>query len=246
VRTVFFALVFVNFAYFAWARWVDAPHPPPVNENISRLPRLKLASEAPSGQPPAATPEKTSFGHSAGCLSVGPFADVDNAARAAAVLRARGFDPIQRAEASAPATVYQVLAGTLIGDAAGSRTVKELQRIGFKDAVTERGSAAAEVRVSLGTFTERGRAEQRLRAAKLKGFKVEVAEQKRPGTQYWMDLKPPAGTGTVPIQDLFAEAIGSRIAVQPCSISSAPTITTAKDPLTPTPAPATAAIDKVP
>lgn len=246
MRTVFFALVFVNFAYFAWARWVDTPRPPPVNENISRLPRLKLASEAPAGQPPAATPERTSFNQSSGCLSVGPFADVDNSARATAVLRARGFDPIQRAEASAPATVYQVLAGTLIGDATGSRTVKELQRIGFRDAVTEPGSGAAGVRVSLGTFSERERADQRMRAATLKGFKADVAEQKRPGTLYWVDLKPPAGTGTVPIQDLFAEGIGSRIAVQPCSISSAPTITTSKDPPTPTRAPATAAIAKVP
>jgi hypothetical protein len=245
VRTVFFALVFVNFAYFAWARWVDTPRPPPVNENISRLPRLKLASEAPAGQPPAATPERTSFSQSAGCLSVGPFADVDNSARAAAVLRARGFDPMQRAEASAPSTVYQVLAGTLIGDATGNRTVKELQRIGFKDAVAERGNGAAEVRVSLGTFTDRERADLRMRAAKLKGFKADVAEQKRPGTLYWVDLKPPAGTGTVPIQDLFAEGIGSRIAVQPCPMDSAPTITTAKDPPTDARPLTTAAINKV-
>jgi hypothetical protein len=47
-----------NLAYFAWSHWVDKPPPPPVNESIARLPRLKLASERP---PPAAenAPAKT-------------------------------------------------------------------------------------------------------------------------------------------------------------------------------------------
>ena len=246
MRTVFFALVFVNFAYFAWARWVDTPRPPPVNENISRLPRLKLASEAPTGQPPAATPERTSFNQSSGCLSVGPFGDVDNSARAAAVLRAKGFEPRQRAEAGEPVTEYQVYVSGMKTEADASRAVKKLQGLGFKDAIAASESGDAGPRVSIGEFSERTRAEQRMWAARLKGFKVDVAEQKRPGTLYWVDLKPPAGTGTVPIQDLFAEAIGSRIAVQPCSIASAPTITTAKDPLPPTRPPATAAIAKVP
>src|SRR5207302_1732553 len=34
-----------------------------------------------------------------GCLSVGPFGDVDDAARAAALLRGKGFDPRQRRQA---------------------------------------------------------------------------------------------------------------------------------------------------
>jgi len=56
VRNVFIALLFANLAYFAWSHLVDKPPPPPVNESIARLPRLKLASERPA---PRAAPRPT-------------------------------------------------------------------------------------------------------------------------------------------------------------------------------------------
>jgi hypothetical protein len=59
VRNVLFTLLFANLAYFAWSHLVDTPRPPPVNENIARLPRLKLANERPASQPPAKTADKT-------------------------------------------------------------------------------------------------------------------------------------------------------------------------------------------
>jgi len=59
VRNLFFALLFVNLAYFAWSHLVDAPRPPPVNESTARLPRLKLANEGPAPQPAANTADKT-------------------------------------------------------------------------------------------------------------------------------------------------------------------------------------------
>jgi hypothetical protein len=67
VRNTFIALLVVNIVYLAWSHWVDEPQPPPVNEALSRLPRLKLLSElppeqrpggAPSAPPPAATAPK--------------------------------------------------------------------------------------------------------------------------------------------------------------------------------------------
>ncbi|TLZ34770.1 MAG: hypothetical protein E6K24_13325 [Gammaproteobacteria bacterium] len=156
VRNVFLTLLFVNLAYFAWSHWIDEPPPPPVNESIARLPRLKLASEDPP-PPPSGHAAETgltvspalSVSPPPGCLSVGPFGDVDAAARAAALLRGKGFDPRQRRQA---------------GD---------------------------------------GSPERRL-----------------PGTLYWLDLVPPAGMSTVPIADLFAGGVGSRIAVQPCPSAS--------------------------
>jgi len=51
VRDVFITLLFANLAYFAWSHWVDKPPPPPVNESIAHLPRLKLASERPAPRP---------------------------------------------------------------------------------------------------------------------------------------------------------------------------------------------------
>ena len=49
---VFFALVFLNLAYLAWAYWVTPPPTVPVNEALERLPRLKLVEELPPSQRP--------------------------------------------------------------------------------------------------------------------------------------------------------------------------------------------------
>jgi hypothetical protein len=229
VRNLFFALIFVNLAYFAWAHWVDTPRPPPVNENIQKLPRLKLASEAASAPGAIGTPERTAFNDAAGCMSVGPFGDVDNSARAAAVLKAKGFDSRQRAEAGEPNLVYEVFVEPLKADTDASRTLKELQRLGFRDALIAPAAGDAPLRVAVGTFSESARAQQRLSAARLKGFKAEVAQAKRPSTLYWIELVPPAGVSSVPLQDLFAEGIGSRIAVRPCPTTGQPKTMSAKD-----------------
>jgi hypothetical protein len=59
VRNVFLALLLANLVYFAWSHWVDKPPPPPVNESIARLPRLKLADERPAPRPATNPAAKT-------------------------------------------------------------------------------------------------------------------------------------------------------------------------------------------
>jgi hypothetical protein len=81
-------------------------------------------------------------------------------------------------------------------------------------------------------------------AAKLKGYRADVSEEKRPGTVYWVDVTPPAGAGTLSIQDLFADGVGGRIAVQPCPVPL-PQGTAAKDVATAR-VPRTAAVQKLP
>jgi hypothetical protein len=71
-------------------------------------------------------------------------------------------------------------------------------------------------RVSLGLFSARPQAEQRAAAVKGMGYKAEVAERKLPQVLYWIDLALRPGMTAVPITDLFAEGVDSRIAVQPC------------------------------
>jgi SPOR domain len=216
VRNVFLTLLFVNLAYFAWSHWIDKPPPPPVNEGIARLPRLKLASEQPPPPPRGNAAEKTALTVSPGCLSVGPFGDVDNAARAAASLRGKGFDPRQRAEAGQGSLEYAVYVGGMKSETEAKRVLQNLKSKGFGDALMAADVEEAGRRVSLGHFGERAPADERARAARVKGFKAEVAERRLSGTLYWLDLVPPAGINTVPLADLFAEGVGSRIAVQPC------------------------------
>lgn len=220
MRNAFFALLFVNLAYFAWAHWIDAPRPTPVNDAIARLPRLKLVDELPPAQrPEASTAEKTALNQPAACMSVGPFGDLAKNAQAAALLRAKGFDPRPRAEQGQMSEGYWVFVGGMKSAAETDRALIALERNGIKDA-TVIATQEAGARLSLGLYSERARADRRAQAVQRIGLKAEVAERKLPGTVYWVDLAPQPGMNTIPIQDLFAEGTRSRIAVQPCPVTA--------------------------
>jgi hypothetical protein len=215
VRNAFFALLLVNLAYFAWAHWVDAPRPAPVNEAIAKLPKLKLAEEAPPSGPQPAAPEKTAMSQPAACMSVGPFADLARSAQAAALLREKGFDPRQRAEAGQTSAGFWVFVGGL-NQAETDHALVTLEHSGIRDALVMPETPEAGRRLSLGVYSERSRAQRRADAIRQTGLKAEVAERKAPGSIYWVDLSPPPGVNTIPLQDLFAEGVSSRVAVQPC------------------------------
>ena len=221
MRNIFLALVALNLVYFAWAHWVDEPKPPPVNEAIAKLPRLKLLSELPPDQQPP-TNTRTVFNQSASCLSVGPFGDITNAAKAAGILTSKGFAPRQRAEEGDTAEGFWVYVGGLKDEIEVDRVLVSLEHSGIKDALVMPPGGDAGRRVSLGLYSDRAHAEQRVAAVKRMGFKAEVAEHKLPQTIYWIDLSPRPGMTTVPLQDLFAEGVGSRIAVQPCPAAPVP------------------------
>jgi len=221
VRALFIALVFANLAYFAWAHWIDVPPPSPINQSGARLPPLKLVDRRPSAQREQAKAEKMALNQGNTCLSVGPFADLDSSAHAAALLRAKGFDPKQRAEAGQMSDGYWVYIGGMKTQADTDRALATLERNGIKDALVMPEIPDAGRRVSLGLYSERPRAERRAQAARDAGLKAEVAERKLAGTIYWVDLVPPPGMNTVPLQDLFAEGVSSRIAVQLCPAARA-------------------------
>jgi len=211
----------VNLAYFAWARWIDVPRPAPVNEAIAKLPHLKLLDELPPGARPQPGPvEKTVLNPPAACLSVGPFGDLANSAQAAALLKAKGFDPKQRAEAAQTSEGYWVFIGGLKTQAETDHALATLEKSGIKDALVMPETADAGRRLSLGLYSDRARAERRAGAVQKSGLKAEVAERKIPGSVYWVDLTPPPGVNSVPLQDLFAEGVDSRIAVEPCPVPS--------------------------
>lgn len=219
VRNAFLALLLVNFAYFAWAHWVDVPKPPPVNEAIAKLPHLKLLDELPPGERPQPV-EKTVLNQPAACLSVGPFGDLANSAQAAAILKAKGFDTKQRAEAAQTSEGYWVFIGGMKSQAETDHALATLEKSGIKDALVMPETADAGRRLSLGLYSDKARAERRAESVQKSGLKAEVAERKIPGSIYWVDLTPPPGINSVPLQDLFAEGVDSRIAVQPCPVPS--------------------------
>jgi len=229
VRNAFIALLVVNLVYFAWAQWIDEPRTPPVNEALAKLPRLKLISELPPEQRPA-TNTRTVLNETPACMSVGPFGDITNAAKAAGILTAKGFAPQQRAEEAGTSTGYWVYVGALKDDVEADKMRVSLEKAGVKDALVMPPGGDAGRRISLGLFSDRAHADQRATSLKRLGFKAEVAEHKLPQVVYWIDLTPRPGMTTVPLADLFAEGVGSRIAVQPCPPPPPPSATAAAQP----------------
>jgi len=216
VRLAFFALLFMNLTYFAWTHWIDAPRPSPVNESIAHLPRLKLAEEVPPAERPQPhTAQKTSLSSTTACLSVGPFVDLASSVRAAALLKAKGFEPRQRAEQGQESEAYWVYVAGLSQPEADQALVA-LEHSGITDARVMPENGEAGRRLSFGVYSERSRAERRAQAVGQAGLKAQIVEHKLPATLHWIDLTPPPGIHAVPLQDLFAEGINSRITVQPC------------------------------
>jgi hypothetical protein len=217
VRRIFFALVFLNLAYFAWAHFLAVPPAAQASVTPPQLPTVKLIEELPPGQRPDPNVKKTVAGDTAAttCVSVGPFGDVDNSARAAAALKAKGFDPKQRAEAGESSAGYWVFVGGLTGAAETDQALVNIEKSGFKDAILMPATADGPRRISLGFFSERVRADKRAQEARSHGFKAEVTERKLPIAIYWVDVATAPGTN-IPLQDLFAEGMNSRVAVQPC------------------------------
>ena len=217
MRLAFFALLFLNLAYFAWAHWIDAPRPSPVNESITHLPRLKLAEEVPPAERPQPhTAQKTSLSSTTACLSVGPFVDLASSVRAAALLKAKGFESRQRAEQGQASEGYWVYVAGL-SQSEADRALVALEHSGITDARVMPENGEAGRRLSFGVYSERSRAERRAQAVGQAGLKAEIAQRKLAGTLYWVDVTPPPGVSTVPLQDLSGPGINSRIAVQPCA-----------------------------
>jgi hypothetical protein len=241
VRFVVFVLLGLNLLYLAWAGWIDrpAPAPPPPAANADPLPQLVLVSEslphsatpASAGVPPATAATasltqpvtSTPVTDADRCVSVGPFNDLAQAARGAALLRDRGFNPKQRAEQGETWEGYWVSVGGLRTTADENKLMKALDRAGISDARVLPDEPGGR-RVSVGLFSERDRAEKRAQAVKKLGFTAEVSERTQPGTVYWIDMDVGANERSVPTEGLLSlEDKNARLEIRICPTSeSAP------------------------
>ena len=125
------------------------------------------------------------------CISVGPFRDVSEAAHAATTLRGGGYDPRQRVadgDVWAGVWVYLPLPPT---KAAGDQMLAKLKAAGIDDALEMPGPNESSV-ISLGLYGETKRAQTRVAQVQALGFNPGIADRKRSGNVYWIDidLKP--------------------------------------------------------
>ena len=125
------------------------------------------------------------------CISIGPFRDVSEAAHAASTLRGGGYDPRQRvADGEVWAGVWVYLPLPAVRSVA-DQTLAKLKSGGIDDALEMPGPNEGSV-ISLGLYSESKRAQARVAQAQALGFNPGIADRKRNGNVYWIDidLKP--------------------------------------------------------
>jgi hypothetical protein len=139
------------------------------------------------------------------CISVGPFRDVSEASRAATTLRGGGYDPRQRVadgEVWAGVWVYVPLPPAR---ASAEQMLAKLKGGGIDDALEMPGPNDASV-ISLGLYSEPNRAQARVAQAQALGFNPGIADRKRTGNVYWIDIDLKPTDSLVNPADLQGEA----------------------------------------
>jgi len=139
------------------------------------------------------------------CISVGPFRDVSEAAHAASTLRGGGYDPRQRvADGEVWAGVWVYLPLPAVRSVA-EQTLAKLKAGGIDDALEMPGPNEGSV-ISLGLYSEPKRAQSRVAQAQALGFNPGIADRKRTGNVYWIDIDLKPTDGLLNPSDLQGES----------------------------------------
>jgi hypothetical protein len=246
LKSIVVCLVLANVGYFLWARGIaktEAPAPvvpaatltlASESAEAARAPAADAVAGAPAPATPAGGADKTEAPHpeaAAGlltnvkrCISVGPFRDVSEAARAAATLRDGGYDPRQRVsdgDVWAGVWVYLPLPSSR---ASAEQMLAKLKAGGVDDALEMPGPNDGSV-ISLGLYSEPKRAQARVAQAQALGFNPGIADRKRTGNVYWIDIDLKPTDSLLNPADLQGEAGRIvRLEVKGCpSVPGAPT-----------------------
>ena len=138
------------------------------------------------------------------CISVGPFRDVAEAAHAASTLRGGGYDPRQRvAEGEVWAGVWVYL--PIAASRSSEQMLAKLKAGGIEDALEMPGPNEGSV-ISLGLYSDSKRAQTRVTQAQSLGFNPALADRKRTGDVYWIDIDLKPTDSVLKPADLQGEA----------------------------------------
>ncbi|HEU5468290.1 MAG TPA: hypothetical protein VFU77_03225 [Steroidobacteraceae bacterium] len=188
MRLAFALLLFANIAWYGWTHWIATPDERPATAAAAEGNGLQLAREAAPQQAPSRAAEGAS-----NCLSLGPFTDLTDAARASTLLRESELEPRQRAGEGVVWKGYWVTLEGVPDRNAANAIIERLRRSGVADAYAMPGDGR-DVTISLGLFSERQRALRRVDDARAIGLKPRIVDRERSGTVYWIDVDvvPPA------------------------------------------------------
>jgi hypothetical protein len=213
MRAIIVLLLLANVAFFAWSQWIAKPAGP-VGSPPADAPRLVLANEAPAA-PPLPT---LRLAEGTECVSLGPFLDLTEAARASTGLREAGLEPRQRALEGAVWNGYWVSLGGLEDAGTAEQLVERLRASGIGDAYVMPADEAGAT-ISLGLFTERPRALRRMDEVRAMGFEPAIEERQRTGTVYWIDVDI-GSPDQLPDPATFEDQGGRifRLEIKPCDL----------------------------
>ncbi len=239
LKSIVLCLALANAGYFLWVNNIAKPRD--AGAIGAPTATLKLASEAAAPRPADGdgggivgtsggrdaqdTPAEPSAGLLTDvkrCISVGPFRDVAETAHAASTLRSGGYDPRQRVadgEVWAGVWVYLPLPATR---AASDQMLAKLKAAGIEDALEMPGPNDGSV-ISLGLYSESKRAQARVAQAQALGFNPAIADRKRTGNVYWIDIDLKPTDSVLKPADLQGEAGRIvRLEVKGCPADGAP------------------------
>ena len=211
MRLALALLLFANIAWYGWTHWIAAPEAPAATAAAAEGSGLQLAREAA----PSQAAVRTARGPN-NCVSLGPFTDLTDTARASTLLREHKLEPRQRAGEGVVWKGYWVTLEGVPDRAAAGAIIERLRRAGVADAYAMPADGR-DVTISLGLFSERQRALRRLDDAKAAGLAPRIVDRERTGTVYWIDVDvvPPAELpDAVQLQGEVGRIV--RIEVKPC------------------------------
>jgi hypothetical protein len=210
LKSIVVSLALANVGYFLWMHGIGKSQAVPA---AAPLNTLKLASEVPEADrapasdgagaanlPVGSPPDAVNDGapglltNVERCITVGPFRDVSEAAHAASTLRGGGYDPRQRVVDGDVWSGVWVYLPAPANRTASDQMMAKLKGAGIDDALEMPGPAEGSV-ISLGLFSEQKRAQARVTQAQALGLNPSIADRKRSGIVYWIDidLKPTDG-----------------------------------------------------
>jgi len=212
MRTLSLLLILANTLFLVWSQLIDVHIHPLERVPATRAappPRIVLAAEVRKSAPEessaegesdatAATdadaqPEEThtatvaaTAATNAGCTSVGPFANLSDAAQAQAALHALGFSPRQRLEQGELWVGYWVSVQNLPNRDAAEAALQTLNDNGIDDVYLMPSTAPVNL-LSLGVFSDFQRAQRRVEEVRALGLQPQIDDRKRAGAVYWID-----------------------------------------------------------
>jgi len=213
VRALVIVLLLGNAAFFAWSQWVarpvvQGPAPRPVAAS-----RIVLASEAPMAAPlPTLRLEP-----GVSCVSIGPFLDLTEAARASTTLRSEGLLPRQRSREGVVWSGYWVALKDVASGEDADQIVERLRQFGIGDAyrVPDEEEGAT---ISLGLYSEREVALNRADEVRALGYQPYVEERERSGTVYWIDVDVRSPSQVPDAASFDGNGRIVRLEVKPCDL----------------------------